>query len=223
MIIILIFVLLSYKCIVVVSKPKTSPVKRHNQILPEVLPEHDLEASFEAPAEEVQAAEHVVQQQHHYHREVVTTSVITDSETTAAALEEGGEEQAMAARRTSFLAQVSEKVIEWVAGAGLRISAQGGLFFTGGIVSPDANQAQAQAHITHFPLPSYEQQQQQQHHNPFLPADIISPLGHLDAMEQQPPHLHLLVQNSTETTPAIMKSPTSREHHHNINNLHIQT
>jgi len=148
----------------------SSPTRRH-QIVPEVFPEHDIElgsASFLVEArepppaageEEIQAAEAVSDHQHQVQQDV------TEEEC-----------EHIVIRRTSFLAQLSGKMIEWIGAGGFRMSGQQqqqqqqpslhshGLFFTGGVVLPateDNNDVINQHHITHFPLPTPEQQQRE--------------------------------------------------------------
>jgi len=141
----------------------SSPTKRHQIVPEEVFPEHDIElgsASFlveasskskSTPQEETQAAEPVAEEEEECEHVVI--------------------------RRTSFLAQLSGEMIEWI--GEFRKSGQQhqqqeelqpphhshGLFFTGGVVLPateDGNDVINLNHITHFPLPTPEQQQEQQ-------------------------------------------------------------
>jgi len=128
----------------------SSPSRRH-QIVPEVFPEHDIElgsASFlveasskskSTPQEETQAAEPVAEEEEECEHVVI--------------------------RRTSFLAQLSGEMIEWI--GEFRKSGQQhqqqeelqpphhshGLFFTGGVVLPATEDGNEQ-----------QQHQQEEHH-----------------------------------------------------------
>jgi len=138
------------------SKQKISPVKHHNnQIIPEVLPERDIELGTSSckAAEEVQAAEPVVQHQLQ-HREVIMTSSVLAGEGGRDDNAEEFEDEQVVIRRTSFLAQASNNIVEWMAGTGLRMSGQALLFSGGGILPlplQDASSPSASKDLQHQP------------------------------------------------------------------------
>jgi len=137
------------------SKQKTSPVKHHNnQIIPEVLPERDIELGTSSckATEEIQAAEPVVQHQLQHREVILTSSMIAgeggrdDNDN-----EEEFEDEQVVIRRTSFLAQTSGNIVEWMAGTGLRMSGQALLFSGGGILPLPQQDSSLPASITSQP------------------------------------------------------------------------